>query len=110
MLEHHQAAWNGRKDAQDVAEPVSDESVYDLYGNVAEWVSDWEDLHPYPPFCADPSGRTDPKGPPHGTRKLVMGGSFKAMAGARYAEDRSESPTAKPIDVGFRCAADAKNE
>ena len=45
--------------------------VYDLAGNVAEWVADW-----YDPGYYMTSPRQNPSGPPEGQKKVVRGGSW----------------------------------
>lgn len=79
--------------------------VYDLYGNVAEWVSDWDSLPNDPEYYFRPTTRKDPQGPASGREKLIVGGSFKALDGSELGEHRWEKPAGRPVDVGFRCAA-----
>ncbi|MCH9044749.1 MAG: formylglycine-generating enzyme family protein [SAR324 cluster bacterium] len=74
---------------------------HDLYGNVAEWVSDW-----YAPYRAEDAH--NPPGPADGAEKIVRGGAF-------YSHGSTVTPyyrDARPPDdghysIGFRCAADA---
>ena len=84
-----------------------DHMVFDLFGNVAEWVSDWDSS------IADPEGyfssktSRDPKGPAAGSDRVIRGGSFAAKRGINESDRRAEPPTKRLRDVGFRCAADA---
>ncbi|MED5372990.1 MAG: bifunctional serine/threonine-protein kinase/formylglycine-generating enzyme family protein [Myxococcota bacterium] len=71
--------------------------LYDMSGNVAEWVWDWEGA----PDALLP----DPTGPAQGSRKLVKGGSY--LMAAHYAQVDARASRA-PLDptpgVGFRIA------
>ena len=49
--------------------------LYDMLGNVSEWVQDWFDAEYY----AHSPG-TDPSGPPSGQFKLLRGGSWNSIA------------------------------
>lgn len=82
--------------------------IYDLYGNVAEWVADWEAALPSDPeYYFAPRTRQDPRGPSTGSERVIRGGSFAARDGSGAGERRWAEPTDKPADVGFRCAAAA---
>jgi formylglycine-generating enzyme required for sulfatase activity len=80
-------------------------TLYDLYGNVAEWVADWDALPSHPEAYFSPHTRTSPIGPMTGRRRIIRGGSFAALDGAAATDRRRAAPTERPIDVGFRCAA-----
>jgi iron(II)-dependent oxidoreductase len=79
--------------------------VYQMAGNVAEWVSDWFDPEYY-----QYGSNYNPDGPVVGQEKVFRGGSWNedpevarsAGRGARAADHRSYL-------IGFRCAADNKS-
>lgn len=84
---------------------VTPTGVYDMAGNVAEWVTDWYS----PTFYSQPEASgLNPQGPPVGTQKVLRGGSWDArMFFARTVHRQSLEPDQARIWAGFRCAADA---
>lgn len=86
------------------AAPWPNGSVYDMSGNVAEWVQDWYDAGYY--ARAEASGY-DPQGPASGADRVVRGGSWDAVPFfARSAHRQHERPGETYLWLGFRCAAD----
>lgn len=79
--------------------------LFDMAGNVAEWVSDWYD----PVFYSSADANLpNPTGPTAGTEKVIRGGSWDAKPFfARSVHRQSMPPTNSGSWVGFRCAADA---
>jgi formylglycine-generating enzyme required for sulfatase activity len=77
--------------------------VYDLAGNVSEWVADW---------YADSFSRADvrnPKGPDSGTAKGLRGGGWYDPPDRLTTTKRWQaSPDHRSNDIGFRCARDVK--
>jgi len=80
----------------------SREGVYDLEGNVSEWVSDWFTES----FSVDDV--RNPKGPATGEKKVIRGSGWhepvERIGGSRRYQ---ASPDNRTDDVGFRCAKDA---
>jgi len=82
---------------------VSAYGLFDMAGNVAEWVQDWYDPHYY--LSAPLS---NPTGPPRGAIKSMRGGSWLKPAVSLRTSDRDwGTMDSRPSGTGFRCAQDA---
>ena len=80
--------------------------VYDLAGNVWEWVSDWYDRKYYQKKI-----NKNPKGPETGQFKVVRGGSWVNYEDTLHSAFRRWSrPEVRFNDTGFRCAKDPIDE
>jgi formylglycine-generating enzyme required for sulfatase activity len=84
--------------------------LYDMLGNVSEWVADGHDYTYYERLkvASDTSrqGATvDPTGPLHTKNRVLRGGSVKSYECRLSARDH-DKPISRRPDAGFRCAAD----
>jgi formylglycine-generating enzyme required for sulfatase activity len=72
--------------------------LYDMYGNVGEWVQDW-----YGGYSS--SSATDPKGPSSGSSRVYRGGAWGYDAKSCRSASRSNyEQDGRPYFIGFRLA------
>jgi len=99
MQEH----WNNHGALAPVGsfeEGKSPYGIYDMAGQVWEWVSDWYDADYY-----KTSPSQNPAGPPMGHHKVIRGGSWGSNAdGLRSAQRETHLPSFRGFGTGFRCA------
>jgi formylglycine-generating enzyme required for sulfatase activity len=81
---------------------VSPYGVFQMSGNVAEWVADWFDRTYY---ATAPD--KDPMGPEKGTQRSFRGGSWiDSTPSVRAAQRNGTDPNTRMNWLGFRCARD----
>jgi formylglycine-generating enzyme required for sulfatase activity len=94
-----QSANDGYATTSPVGHYESDRSpfgVYDMAGNVSEWVQDWYGEYPSSP-------QRDPSGPPSGTYRVTRGGAWNNIAsGCRSANRSYGRPSIRSDGLGFR--------
>jgi len=76
--------------------PPNPLGLYDLAGNVAEWVHDY--------FASEPAGGTDPLGPSSAAQHVVRGSSWAMADERKLRAGHREAAGAPRPDLGFRVA------
>jgi len=101
--------WRGIFTMTDVgtySQGVSLYGIFDMAGNVWEWVDDWYDLNYY-----NWRRKKNPRGPAEGDFKIVRGGSWVNYPDTlRSSLRRWSKPEVRYNDTGFRCAKNDNDE
>jgi len=72
--------------------------LYDMFGNVSEWTSDWYGER------YSPGAKRNPSGPKTGSRRVVRGGGWHCPpVGLRSAARNHLDPGRRDFFLGFRC-------
>jgi formylglycine-generating enzyme required for sulfatase activity len=101
-------AWfedNSGEQTHDVAlKNPNQYGLYDMAGNVWEWISDYygED------YYSSPDASVDPKGPKAGSDRVLRGGSWNFDASSCSCANRFNNPGSKFYSYGFRLVRTAK--
>ncbi len=79
---------------------VSPFGIFDLSGNVWEWVQDWYAIDAYRQSPAE-----NPTGPASGEKHVIRGGSWNEISTELRTASRHFLNNPAYIDLGFRCAS-----
>src|SRR5262249_43196855 len=96
----------GPDDVNAYSNGVSADGIFNLAGNVSQWVNDWYESNSYK--TVQPNA-IDPQGPPNSSvgHKVVRGGNWDSLPFFARAVHRQDfDPLTVVGSIGFRCAAD----
>lgn len=99
--------WIGEKTLMPVGSYEAGKSpygVYDMAGNVWEWVNDWYDARYY-----EKSPEKNPRGPDTGTKRVIRGAGWQNETPTiRIFTRVASDPSVRNESTGFRCAANIR--
>jgi formylglycine-generating enzyme required for sulfatase activity len=98
---NYQSCVNRTIEVGSYEEGRSPYGVYDMTGNVWEWVADWYSANYY-----SNSPQNNPVGPITGQSKVLRGGAWPRFDVSAF-HRANFAPTYNTFDIGFRCAMDA---
>ena len=97
---NYQGCINGTNEVGSYENGKSPYGVYDMAGNVWEWVADW-----YSEAYYKTSPSSNPLGIDQGRARVLRGGSWnRDPSNIRSSNRVNYAPTYNNFDVGFRCA------
>ena len=103
-IERSQANFFSSDTTAVMSYPPNGNGLYDMAGNVYEWVSDWYGYHYYDISMQEPN---DPSGPAQGVYRVLRGGCWKSLKeDLRTPHRHRNNPGTMNGTYGFRCAAD----
>jgi len=101
--------YGGVKEIGAFPETPNRYGLYDMFGNVKEWCSDWF-ADDYYKECTGAKPVHNPQGPEFGEHKVLRGGSYISGVGELRCAHRSHLlPVNTNIDGGFRCVKRKNN-
>lgn len=77
----------------------NEKGIYDLSGNVAEWISDYFDIRP-----STTEAELDPSGPERGNRYVIRGASWAMGSRSELRLSYRDAGSDGKMDTGFRLA------
>ncbi len=105
-IERNQANFFSADTVSVMSYPPNQFGLYDMAGNVYEWIQDWYDYTYYEASAQEPD---DPKGPHQGVYRVLRGGCWKSLKeDLRCTNRHRNNPGTVNRTYGFRCAADVK--
>jgi len=102
-------AWHSQNSGgqtHDVAQKRANRfGLYDMLGNVWQWVNDWYDQNYY-----QNSASQDPLGASGGQQRVLRGGSWEVSPGLLRVSYRiAYMPDGRNYSIGFRCGVEVNN-
>jgi formylglycine-generating enzyme required for sulfatase activity/tRNA A-37 threonylcarbamoyl transferase component Bud32 len=103
-IERSQANFFSSDTTPVMSYPANQNGLFDVVGNVYEWVEDWYGYNYYEISVQEPF---NPKGPLQGVYRVLRGGCWKSLKDdLRCAHRHRNNPGSLNRTYGFRCAAD----